>query len=49
MDGSDHVSSPKMPMERRGSLNRENERLARSHAAELDGQDSDDMDWSRFP
>jgi hypothetical protein len=49
MDGADHVSSTQMPIRRRGSLDLENGRLAKGHATPIDGQDSQCVDWLRFP
>jgi hypothetical protein len=49
MDGSDHMSSVQMPIERRGSLDLENGRLAEGHAAPMDGQDFEAVDWLGFP
>jgi hypothetical protein len=49
MDGSDHVSSAQMLIGWRGSLDLENERLAGGHAAPMDGQDFEVVDWLRFP
>jgi hypothetical protein len=61
MDGSDHMNSVQMPIGRRGSLDLEipigrrgsldleNERLAEGHAAPMDGQDFEVVDWLGFP
>jgi hypothetical protein len=49
MDGADHVSSAQMPIRRRGSFDLENGRLAEGHAAPMDGQDFEVVDWLGFP
>jgi hypothetical protein len=49
MDSSDHVSSAQMLIGQRGSLDLENEWLAGGHAALMDGQDFEVVDWLRFP
>jgi hypothetical protein len=49
MDGSDHVSNAKMLIGRRGSLDLENGLLAEGHAARINGQDLEGVDWLTFP
>jgi hypothetical protein len=49
MDGADHVNRDKILVQRRGSLDLKSERLAEGHAAPMDGQDLDSVDWLTFP
>jgi hypothetical protein len=49
MDGADHVNRDKILVQRRGSLDLENGRLAEGHAAPMDGQDFEAVDRPGFP